>query len=330
VSHADANTRAPLLTVRDLHVAFDTEDGVVHAVRGVSFEVARGGTLGIVGESGCGKSVTCLAVLRLLPPHARVSGRIGFDGSPLDALDARAMDALRGERIAMIFQDPSASLNPVHTIGAQIAESLRLHRGMARGEAAAEAARLLDRVGIPEAKRRLASYPHQLSGGMNQRAMIAMALACRPQLLIADEPTTALDVTIQAQILDLLHELRAEYGMALVLITHDLGVVAEMADSVAVMYAGRIAEQRSSAGLYARPAHPYSAGLLHSLPRIDRTLEALAPIEGTVPSPLALPAGCAFAPRCTRARERCAVEAPPQRDLADGRVACHFPLEAVQ
>jgi oligopeptide/dipeptide ABC transporter ATP-binding protein len=330
VSRAETGGADALLAVRDLHVSFDTEEGVVHAVRGVSFEVGRGATLGIVGESGCGKSVTCLAVLRLLAPHARVSGSVVFDGTPLTTLARGAMDRLRGERIAMIFQDPSASLNPVHTVGAQIAESLKLHRGMDRRQAAAEALRLLDRVGIPEAKRRLAAYPHQLSGGMNQRVMIAMALACRPQLLIADEPTTALDVTIQAQILDLLQELRAEYGMALILITHDLGVVAEMADTVAVMYAGRIAEQRASVDLYAHPAHPYSAGLLHSLPRIDRTLAALSPIEGAVPSPLELPAGCAFAPRCTHAQARCRTEAPPAREFPGGRVACHFPLASLQ
>jgi oligopeptide/dipeptide ABC transporter ATP-binding protein len=315
-----------LLTVRDLAVSFDSEDGVIHAVRGVSFEVARGNVLGIVGESGCGKSVSCHSILHLLPQNARVSGSIRFEGRDLTTLDAAGMDAVRGRDIAMIFQDPSASLNPVHTVGGQIAESLQLHRGMAKREALAEAMRLLDRVGIPEARQRLGEYPHQLSGGMNQRVMIAMALACRPKLLIADEPTTALDVTIQAQILDLLHELRAEYGMALILITHDLGVVAEIADTVVVMYAGDVAEERAAADLFARPAHPYSAGLLASVPRIDRTRATLVPIEGAVPSPLALPPGCAFAPRCTAAQPDCTVQRPLPRTFGSGRVTCLHPL----
>ena len=325
ISNSPGNPDA-LLAVRDLGISFDSEDGVIHAVRGVSFTVAPGSVLGIVGESGCGKSVSCHSILRLLPQNARVSGSIVFEGRELTALDAPGMDAVRGRDIAMIFQDPAASLNPVHTIGSQIAESLRLHRGMARQAAITEALHLLDRVGIPEARRRLGEYPHQLSGGMNQRVMIAMALACRPKLLIADEPTTALDVTIQAQILDLLHELRAEFGMALILITHDLGVVAEMADTVVVMYAGAVAEQRTAAQLFDRPAHPYTAGLLASVPRIDRTNATLVPIEGTVPSPLELPPGCAFAPRCGSARDRCAAEQPAPHTINGGQVACHYPL----
>jgi peptide/nickel transport system ATP-binding protein len=320
------SSNAPLLAVRDLEVSFDSEEGVIRAVRGVSFAVARGGVLGIVGESGCGKSVSCHSILRLLPGNARVTGCIEFDGRDLTTLPPAGLDAIRGREIAMIFQDPAASLNPVHTIGSQIAESLVLHRGMERAAALTEAARLLDRAGIPEARRRLREYPHQLSGGMNQRAMIAMALACRPKLLIADEPTTALDVTIQAQILDLLQELRTEYGMALILITHDLGVVAEMADSVVVMYAGDVAEERPAAELFSRPAHPYSAGLLASVPRIDRNLEALLPIEGAVPSPLAMPPGCAFAPRCSSVRDDCNAAKPLPRPHAGGRVACLHPL----
>jgi oligopeptide/dipeptide ABC transporter ATP-binding protein len=318
---------APLLEVRDLDVAFDTEDGPVRAVRGVSFEVDAGRTLGIVGESGCGKSVSCHALMRLLPGNARVGGKALFEGRDLLRLSEHELDALRGRDIAMIFQDPAASLNPVHTVGAQVTETLRLHRAMSRAEARTETLRLFDRVGIPEAARRLDEYPHQLSGGTNQRVMIAMALACRPRLLIADEPTTALDVTIQAQILELLRELQTEYGMALVLITHDLGVVAEMADDVAVMYAGTVVERAPVGALFDAPSHPYTAGLLASVPRIDRTAGELVPIEGAVPPPSRLPPGCAFEPRCRRARARCRGEtpAPPAAGTARG-AACFFPL----
>src|SRR4051812_10743186 len=248
-----------LLEVSGLSVSFDTTRGPVHAVRDVSFSVRRGSVLGIVGESGCGKSVSCHALLRLLPPEAKVSGTARFQGRDLLRLPARELDTLRGAQVAMIFQDPAASLNPVHAVGRQIAETLRLHRGMDAAQARAEALRLLDRVGIPEARQRLGEYPHQLSGGMNQRGMIAMALACRPALLIADEPTTALDVTIQAQILNLLRDLQAEYGMGLVLVTHDLGVIAEMADEVAVMYAGSVVERSGVQALFHQPSHPYSA-----------------------------------------------------------------------
>ncbi len=315
----------PLLEVRGLTVSFDTEEGPVQAVRDVSFSVRRGGVLCIVGESGCGKSVSCHALLRLLPDNARVAGEALFKGRDLLKLSGRELNAVRGAQIAMIFQDPAASLNPVHTVGGQIAETLRLHRGMTVGEARAEALRLLDRVGIPGARRRLSEYPHQLSGGMNQRVMIAMALACRPALLIADEPTTALDVTIQAQILNLLRDLQEEYGMGLVLVTHDLGVVAEMADDVAVMYAGRVVEQSRSGPLFRAPAHPYSVGLLESLPRIDRTAAELSPIEGSVPPPFDLPAGCAFGPRCRYAAARCQEEAPVLHSQAERAVACFFP-----
>ena len=318
----------PLLEVRDLHVWFDAEEGRVHAVRGVSLEVAAGTTLGIVGESGCGKSVTCQAVLRLTPRNGIVQGSIRFDGLELTTLDGRALDAIRGRRIAMVFQEPMSALNPVHTVGMQIAESLRLHRGMQPADARAEARRLLDRVGIPEPERRLREYPHQLSGGMNQRAMIAMALACRPSLLLADEPTTALDVTIQAQILALLQELQRETGMAMILVTHDLGVVAESADRVAVMYAGSVVEEAAAVDLFASPRHPYTAGLLRALPRLDADAQQLEPIEGSLPSPRSALAGCAFAPRCARATERCRREAPPRVACAPGRsVACHFPLD---
>ncbi len=322
---------APLLEVRGLSVSFDTDDGMVHAVRDVSFTVPRGGVLGIVGESGCGKSVSCHALLKLLPGNARVTGEARFNGRDLLQLTAKELNAVRGREIAMIFQDPAASLNPVHAVGTQIAESLRLHRGMSRDAAKAEALRLLDRVGMPEARRRLGEYPHQLSGGMNQRVMIAMALACRPALLIADEPTTALDVTIQVQILNLLRDLQAEYGMALVLITHDLGVIAEMADEVAVMYAGTMVERSTATALFRAPAHPYTAGLLASVPRIDRTTAELVPIEGTVPPPFELPPGCAFQPRCRHAAGRCHEEVPQlarqvNGDAPAGRdVACFFP-----
>ncbi len=317
---------APLLDVRDLHVLFDAEEGAVHAVRGVSFHVDPGETLGIVGESGCGKSVTCMALLRLLPGNARVVGEVTFDGRKLLDLPAGALDRIRGHEIAMIFQDPAASLNPVHTIGRQIMESLRLHRAMNRREAEAEALRLLERVGISEARRRLSAYPHQLSGGMSQRAMIAMALACRPKLLIADEPTTALDVTIQAQIIELLKDLQAEFGMSVIVITHDLGVVAEIADRVAVMYAGNVVEEADVHTLFRAPSHPYTVGLLASMPRIDRTAHSLSPIEGAVPSPRNLPAGCAFGPRCHYADAACHSAPPALAALGEHRrTACFHP-----
>jgi oligopeptide/dipeptide ABC transporter ATP-binding protein len=329
-SDADAGA-PPLLAIRDLDVWFDTEHGRVHAVRGVSLDVAASRTLGLVGESGCGKSVTCHAVLRLTPANGLVSGQIAFDGRDLAQFGDAAMNAVRGHEIAMIFQEPLSALNPVHPVGAQIVESLRLHRAMDTRAARAEAMRLLERVGIPEAARRMGEYPHQLSGGLNQRVMIAMALACRPRLLLADEPTTALDVTIQAQILDLLQALQRELGMAMVLVTHDLGVVAEVADEVAVMYAGSVVEQGSALDVFARPLHPYTAGLLHAIPRIDATVEALAPIEGTVPSAIDIPPGCAFAPRCPRAQARCTLQRPAlQRAGARRSVACHFPLETVE
>jgi oligopeptide/dipeptide ABC transporter ATP-binding protein len=317
---------APLLEIRELDVLFDTEEGVLHAVRGVSLDVREGETLGIVGESGCGKSVTCHSVLRLLPPNGHIRGEIRFAGRDLLALSPADLDRVRGRDIAMIFQEPASSLNPVHTVGAQIGESLVLHRGMSAREAAAEALRLLDRVGIPEARRRLREYPHQLSGGMNQRAMIAMALACRPKLLIADEPTTALDVTIQAQILALLKELQAEYGMAVILVTHDLGVVAETSDRVVVMYAGSVVEEAAAGELFAAPAHPYTLGLLESVPRVDRTAASLSPIEGAVPSLARMPPGCAFAPRCRFSAAGCRDAVPHREARGTGRsVACYFP-----
>jgi len=313
-----------MLSVRNLHVLFDTEQGVVHAVRGISFDVAPGEVLGIVGESGCGKSLSSLALLTLLPGNSRTLGEVAFDGKSLLELGARDLDRIRGHDIAFIFQDPAASMNPVHTIGRQIRESLRMHRGLTHHEAEREALRLLERVGIPDARRRIAAYPHQLSGGMNQRAMIAMALACRPRLLIADEPTTALDVTIQAQIIVLLQELQAELGMSMILITHDLGVVAELADRVAVMYAGLIVEEADVRTLFRAPSHPYTLGLLASMPRIDRTVHTLHAIDGTVPSARDLPPGCAFEPRCGYADGACRHTPPALTALGAGRSAACF------
>ena len=335
MSSAFASKPAPegraLLEIRDLNLWFDTEHGRVHAVRGVSLAVSAGKTLGIVGESGCGKSVTCHSILRLTPGNGVMRGEIRFDGRDLASMDGAAMGQIRGREIAMIFQEPLSALNPVHTIAAQIGESLQLHRGMSSAAARAETLRLLERVGIPEAARRMDEYPHQLSGGMNQRAMIAMALACRPRLLIADEPTTALDVTIQAQILHLLQELQREFGMAIILVTHDLGVVAEMADDLAVMYAGTVVEHGTAADVFKRPLHPYTAGLLHAIPRIDAVVEELAPIEGTVPSAIDFPPGCSFAPRCSRAQAICRSDMPKLRDAGGDRgVACHFPLAEIE
>ena len=321
---------APLLEVRNLSISFETEEGEVSAVTGVSFSVDSGKTLGIVGESGCGKSVTCHAILRLTPPNGHVlSGEILYGGQDLLKIPGSQLDKIRGHDIAMIFQDPSSSLNPVHTIGRQLVESLVLHRGMGKGEARSEAMRLLDTVGIPEANRRLGEYPHQLSGGMNQRAMIAMALACKPKLLIADEPTTALDVTIQAQILELLQQLRDEYGMALILITHDLGVVAEKADDVAVMYMGSIIEEASVSDLFHQPIHPYTIGLLSSIPRVDRNVGQLNPIEGSIPSPFDEIPGCSFEPRCQFSNDRCREAIPNLESLREQQQAACFNPQGV-
>jgi oligopeptide/dipeptide ABC transporter ATP-binding protein len=319
---------AGLLDIRDLRVHFDTEDGVVRALDGVDIRVMPGETVCLVGESGCGKSVTSHAVLGLTPRNGRVaSGTIEFAGVDLLGLGERRLNRIRGREIAMIFQDPMSSLNPVHTVGGQLRESLALHQRMSDSAARREARRLLEIVGIPEPTARLREYPHQLSGGMSQRVMIAMALACRPKLLIADEPTTALDVTIQAQILDLLRQLQAEIGMSVLLITHDLGVVAEMAHSVSVMYCGRIVESAAVGELFGRPRHPYTQGLLHSLPRVDRDTDALEPIAGSVPSPFDLPPGCSFAPRCPRASDRCRGSVPPLEIQANGHsVACFHPV----
>jgi peptide/nickel transport system ATP-binding protein/oligopeptide transport system ATP-binding protein len=309
----------PILSVRDLRAWFFTDQGIAKAVDGVSFDVRAGETLGIVGESGCGKTVTSLAVLGLLPqPPAKImegsSVRLGSE-ELVGAPEAR-LRALRGNQISMIFQEPMSSLNPVYTVGDQIAETLRLHRGMDRAAARAAAVALLDEVGISDPSRRVDEYPHQLSGGMRQRVMIAMAISCAPKLLIADEPTTALDVTIQAQILELLAELRRTHGMAVLLITHDLGVVAEVCDRVVVMYAGQVVETGSVEDIFARPAHPYTRGLLGSLPSIEARGRRLVSIPGTVPSPLHWPDGCRFRARCSLAASGCEA---PQALAAIGR-----------
>ncbi|WP_439578035.1 ABC transporter ATP-binding protein [Elioraea sp.] len=315
-----------LVTLAGLTVDFDTGRRVVRALHGVDLAVARGEAVGLVGESGSGKSVTWLAALGLLGSRARIRGSVLLDGTELVGAPVRVLEAVRGKRVAMIFQDPASSLNPVHRIGRQIGEALALHRGLAGAAARAETLRLLDRVGIPAAARRLDDYPHQLSGGQNQRVMIAMALAGEPDLLIADEPTTALDATIQAQILALLGELRRDGNMAMVLISHDLGVVAENCDRVAVMYAGRIVEEAAADRLFDAPQHPYTQGLLDALPDLDGPRRCLAAIPGTVPEPTRLPPGCAFAPRCPRAESACAAAIPPFRLLASGhRAACLRP-----
>ena len=289
----------PLLEVEGLRTAFYTRDGVVHAVDGIDFHVDRGEIMGLVGESGCGKSVTSLSIMRLVAkPGRNEGGRILFDGQDLLTLSDEEMRHIRGDRISMIFQQPQSSLNPVWDVGKQIAEVLELHRGMKRGAARDRALDLLKMVGIPDPKRRLDSFPHEMSGGMAQRVMIAMALACEPELLIADEPTTALDVTIQAQILDLMRNLRDETGTAIILITHDLGVVAEMCDRVAVMYAGEIVEQSDVTSLFRRPKHPYTQGLIASIPVVGSVQDELKVIPGSVPNLIDLPSTCRFAPRC--------------------------------
>jgi peptide/nickel transport system ATP-binding protein len=309
-----------LLDVRALETLFQVEGGEFPAVDGISFSIDPGRTLGIVGESGCGKSVTALSIMGLVPqPPGRIAGgEILFDGVDLLQLSPAALRELRGDRISMIFQEPMTSLNPVLTVGEQIVEGILRHRPMSRDAAKDRAIEMLRMVHIPSPEQRFGDYPYRLSGGMRQRVMIAMALACKPQLLIADEPTTALDVTIQAQILDLMRTLRAETGTAIILITHDLGVVAELADDVVVMYAGRIVERATVAALFAEPQHPYTVGLLGSIPRLDIEQDRLAAIEGQVPNPLAPVPGCRFHPRCPFAIERCMHEDPPLLDLGNG------------
>jgi oligopeptide transport system ATP-binding protein len=321
--------REPLLAVEDLRVEFWTSRGTVHAVNGITFDIAPGETLGIVGESGCGKSVTSLAILGLLSRAGKVvGGTATFEGRDLLQLKDDQLRQIRGRDIAMIFQDPMTSLNPVLTVGRQIREALETHFDLEKKEAEARSAELLDRVGIPSPKIRLKDYPHQFSGGMRQRAMIAMALACEPKLLIADEPTTALDVTIQAQILDLLRQLVAEQDAALILITHDLGVVAGMCERVNVMYAGMFMETASAQALFNRPRHPYTLGLLQSIPRLDATRkEALTPIEGAPRDMLRPPSACPFQPRCRFEVEQSSLEVPPLRELEPGHyVACFNPV----
>ena len=322
---------APLLSVRDLRTWFDEDDLTAKAVDGVGFDLDHGETLGIVGESGSGKSVTTLSIMRLIPspPGRIVSGQIVFDGQDLLTLPADRMRQIRGKRIAMIFQDPMTSLNPFMRVSHQLMEVTRLHLGHSKAEAYAHAIRMLEVVGIPDARRRADSYPHEFSGGMRQRVMIAMALSCKPELLIADEPTTALDVTIQAQILDLIKTLKGETGTSVIMITHDLGVVAGMADRILVMYAGRIFESAPTAELFARPANPYTAGLLHSVPDpTGETHAELYQIPGLPPDVARLPPGCPFAPRCARAESICHEQFPPFVQVAPQHQSlCHFASE---
>ncbi len=326
VATVAAQAKRPLLEVDDLQTQFFTQDGVVKAVNGVSFSLNESEALGLVGESGCGKSVSALSLMRLIPtpPGRIVSGTVHFDGRDLLKLKEDDMRKVRGNDIAMIFQDPMTSLNPVLTVGRQIGEALELHKGMNGQAARKRTIELLELVGIPAAKSRVDDYPHQFSGGMRQRVMIAMALSCEPKLLIADEPTTALDVTIQAQILDLIKRLRQELGMAIIMITHDLGVVAGIADRINVMYAGYIVETGTVDEIFHNPRHPYTLGLLRSIPRIDEPRkEKLVPIEGLPPDLIDPPAGCPFQPRCPYAIDRCITENPSLEPVVPGhRIAC--------
>ena len=322
------NVTQRLLDIRGLKTHFKTDDGWLHAVDGVDMSIEAGETLGVVGESGCGKSVTAKTVMKLIdmPPGRIVAGQVLWQGRDLVPLGAEDMRRIRAKEIAIIFQEPMTSLNPVYTVGEQIAESIRLHEGLSRKDAIARAVEMLKLVRIPTPERRVHDYPHQFSGGMRQRVMIAMALSCKPQLLIADEPTTALDVTIQAQILDLLAELKAELGMAILLITHAMGVVAEVAQRVVVMYAGKVVEEAVVSELFAHPRHPYTQGLIRSIPRIDSALTKkvrLETISGTVPKLIAPPEGCRFAPRCKFVTPACTLETPALRQVAPGhKVAC--------
>ncbi|HEY1543583.1 MAG TPA: ABC transporter ATP-binding protein [Xanthobacteraceae bacterium] len=328
VQASSAATGERLLEIRGLRTDFKTEDGIVHAVDGVDLEIARGETLGVVGESGSGKSVTALSVLKLIamPPGRIAGGRILWRGRDLVPLGPHEMRQIRSKEIAIVFQEPMTSLNPVYTVGDQIAEVVRLHENVRKRAAHDRAIEMLRLVNIPTPERRVDYYPHQFSGGMRQRVMIAMALACNPALLIADEPTTALDVTIQAQILELLAEMKSRLGMAVMLITHAMGVVAETAQRVVVMYAGRVVEEAPVGELFARPRHPYTQGLIRSIPRIDTAAtrkSRLESIPGVVPSPLEPLPGCRFAPRCPFVRDDCIAAVPPLREIAPGhRVAC--------
>ncbi|WP_439106709.1 ABC transporter ATP-binding protein [Congregibacter sp.] len=317
----------PILEVDGLVTEFDTDEGLVRAVDGVSFTVDAGKTVGIVGESGCGKSVTALSIMRLLPqPMGRIAGgAIRLEGQDLASLSFEEMESVRGNRIGMVFQEPMTALNPVHTIGRQLTEGLKIHKDLSDQDAIAEAIKILDKVGIPSPEIRLGEYPHQLSGGMRQRVVIAIALACGPALLIADEPTTALDVTIQAQILELIKELQADLGMSVILITHDLGVIAETCDEVVVMYAGKVAERGTVFDVFDRPSHPYTQGLLRSIPTLETTPKStLNVIEGMVPGLRDLPPGCRFENRCPKASDRCR-EMPPTEERVEGmhRVSCY-------
>jgi oligopeptide/dipeptide ABC transporter ATP-binding protein len=315
-----------LLRVEDLRIYFHILAGTVHAVDGVSFHINRGETLGVVGESGCGKSVTALALLQLIPmpPGEWVSGQAQFEGRDLLQLTSEQIRRVRGNRISMIFQEPMTSLNPVFTIGTQIGEAIQLHQGLNYRQAQSMAAEMLDWVGIPDPQRRIREYPHQLSGGMRQRVMIAMALSCNPALLIADEPTTALDVTVQAQILELMLDLQSKIRMSIMMITHNLGVIAEIADQVIVMYCGKIVESTDVRRIFQRPLHPYTRQLLASVPRLGKIEGRLQEIPGMVPSLYALPPGCDFHPRCAEATDSCTVQAPRLLEVEPGHfVACH-------
>jgi len=333
VTDTSAPATSAMLDVRDLKIHFPTDDGLVKAVDGISFTLDRGKTLGIVGESGSGKSVTSLGIMGLHHgTKARISGSIWLDGEELVAVSAARVRELRGSKMSMIFQDPLSSLHPYYTVGAQIAEGYLIHNKVGKKAAKDHAVDMLQRVGIPNPQTRVDDYPHQFSGGMRQRAMIAMALSCNPELLIADEPTTALDVTVQAQILDLIHSLQQEFGSAVIVITHDLGVVAELADDILVMYAGRPVEYGTSEDIFDRPAHPYAWGLLGSMPRLDRArADRLTPIPGTPPSLIRVPSGCPFHPRCAYAaltNGRSVNEVPALRAVGPGHeVACHLSTE---
>ncbi|MEU7634849.1 ABC transporter ATP-binding protein [Streptomyces sp. NPDC039016] len=327
MTNGGAPPAEPLLDVQDLRVEFRTRDGVAKAVNGVSYTVAAGQTLAVLGESGSGKSVTAQAVMGILdtPPGFVTGGRILFQGRDLLTLGKEERRRIRGAKMAMIFQDALSALNPVLSVGAQLGEMFRVHSGASRKDARDRAVALMERVGIPAARARVGDYPHQFSGGMRQRIMIAMALALEPDLIIADEPTTALDVTVQAQVMDLLAELRREYRMGLILITHDLGVVADVADTIAVMYAGRVVETASVHQLYKAPAHPYTRALLESVPRLGHKGQQLHAIKGLPPNLTAIPPGCAFHPRCPLARDICRTDRPPLYDAGPGRAsACHF------